>query len=51
MRELHIPFDHIENNWTDRQYFAVIDRINESNKKQKGNTGFSGILKSMKAVK
>lgn len=39
MLEWGIPFDHIENHWTDRQYVAMVrardDRIKQESKRHK----------------
>ncbi len=29
MAEWHIPFDHIENNWTDREFAMMVERLVE----------------------
>lgn len=29
MTEWHIPFDHIENNWTDRELAMMVERLVE----------------------
>ena len=42
MAEWGIPFDHIEAHWTDRQFYMMLARLNERNRKSpRGSEGSS----------
>jgi len=34
MSEWHVPFDHIETNWTDRQFYGMYRRLAERKQRE-----------------
>lgn len=42
MSEWGIPFDHIEENWTDHQFLVMAKRLEERLTRKSGESGVSG---------